>query len=381
MRPEPPPCRRALVAAPVLAALAALAVLAAAIGCDGRAAAAGGLDKIRLPPGFAIEVWAEGLSAVRSLEVSPSGTVFAGSDSGKVWAIVPGKGGRAGKTVTVAGGLDSPHGVAFHEGALYVAEMTRVLRFPDVESRLGGELRAEVAFHGLPDRRHHGRRAIGFGPDGKLYVSIGAPCNVCETEGTPFGSIVRVKLGEKPEIFARGIRDSVGFDWHPETKELWFTDNGRDMLGDDRPPDELGRAPKPGMHFGFPYCHGADLADPQFGTVRPCSELTPPAQALGPHVAALGMRFYVGEQFPAEWRGRIFVAEHGSWNRSRKVGYRVTTVKLEGGRAVAYEPFAEGGLEGESVSGRPVDVEIAADGSLYVSDDHADRIYRISWKG
>jgi glucose/arabinose dehydrogenase len=186
--------------------------------------------------------------------------------------------------------------------------------------------------------------------------------------------------GKKREIFAHGVRNTVGFDWHPETKELWFTDNGRDWLGDERPPDELNRAPQPGLHFGFPYCHGQDIADPEFGTKRPCSDFVPPVRALGPHVAALGMRFYTGTMFPPEYRNQIFIAEHGSWNRSKKIGYRIMRVRLEGNRAVEYEVFAAGWLQGEQVWGRPVDVQVMPDGALLVSDDHAGAIYRISYK-
>ncbi|HTY79355.1 MAG TPA: PQQ-dependent sugar dehydrogenase, partial [Candidatus Bathyarchaeia archaeon] len=234
----------------------------------------------------------------------------------------------------------------------------------------------------LPKDRHHGWKFIAFGPDGKLYVPVGAPCNICEPDPDRYANIMRMNPdGSELETFARGVRNTVGFDWDPRTREMWFTDNGRDWLGDDAPPDELNHAPRAGMHFGFPYCHGGTISDPEFGRRRPCADFTAPAQNLGPHVASLGMRFYTGAQFPTAYRNQIFIAEHGSWNRSRKIGYRVTLVRLENGRAVAYEPFATGWLRGEDPWGRPADVLVMPDGSLLVSDDYAGAIYRISYRG
>jgi glucose/arabinose dehydrogenase len=205
---------------------------------------------------------------------------------------------------------------------------------------------------------------------------------VCEPKGE-YGTISRLDAagGGKREVFARGVRNSVGFDWDPATRELWFTDNGRDNLGNDVPPDELNHAPKAGMDFGFPYCHGGDLADPKFGTARACKEFTPPAQKLGAHVASLGMRFYTGSKFPEEYRGAVFIAEHGSWNRDPKSGYRVSVVRVKGGRAASYEPFAQGWLQGNDSWGRPVDVIVAPDGALLVSDDKAGAVYRIDYTG
>ena len=220
---------------------------------------------------------------------------------------------------------------------------------------------------------------IHFGPDRRLYVAIGSPCNICQAERDKYGVILRLDAQGKPKVFARGVRNSVGFDWHPATKELWFTDNGRDFLGNDTPPDELDRAPKAGLHFGFPYCHAGELPDPLFGRVADCMRFTAPALKLGPHVAALGMRFYDGKQFPPDYANRIFIAEHGSWNRKPPLGYRVMMVTLEDGKPVSYEPFAQGWLHGGSAWGRPVDVEVAPDGSLLVSDDTANVIYRITY--
>jgi glucose/arabinose dehydrogenase len=260
-----------------------------------------------------------------------------------------------------------------------VAEISRILRLDGIDERLSDPPEPKVVTADYPRDGHHGWKFIRFGPDGWLYVPVGAPCNICESKDPIFASITRIKPdGSGREIFARGIRNTVGFDWHPQTKELWFTDNGRDMLGDNRPPDELNRAPRAGLHFGYPYCHGKDIQDPEFGAKRACSETVPPVQDLDPHVAALGTRFYTGTMFPAEYRNQIFFAEHGSWNRSDPIGYRVMLVRLQGEKAVSYEPFAQGWLSGGEVWGRPVDVEVMPDGALLVSDDHAGAIYRIT---
>ncbi|MDX5444067.1 MAG: PQQ-dependent sugar dehydrogenase, partial [Hymenobacteraceae bacterium] len=262
-----------------------------------------------------------------------------------------------------------------------VAEISRILKFPNIEKDLKNPPKPQVVYGKYPTDRHHGWKFIAFGPDGKLYVPVGAPCNVCESEKPVFSTITRLNPdGSGFEIFAEGIRNTVGFDWHPQTKELWFTDNGRDMMGDNIPPDELNRAPQKGMHFGFPYCHGTDIKDPKYGDKRSCSEFTPPVQNLGPHVAALGMRFYTGSMFPAEYKNQIFIAEHGSWNRSKPIGYRVMLVKQNSNGASTYQPFAEGWLQGNDDWGRPVDVQQLPDGSLLVSDDKNDAIYRISYQ-
>lgn len=205
---------------------------------------------------------------------------------------------------------------------------------------------------------------------------------MCEPDAQRYSNILRMNAdGSGMETFARGVRNTVGFDWQPQTRELWFTDNGRDMLGDDVPPDELNHAPRAGMHFGYPYCHGGKYADPEFGAKRRCEEFTAPAQNLGPHVSAVGMRFYTGTMFPAQYRNQVFIAEHGSWNRSSKIGYRISLMRLQDGKAVAYEPFASGWLQGESAWGRPADVLVLPDGSLLVADDVAGAIYRIVYRG
>lgn len=337
------------------------------------------LDDIELPPGFSIEVYAEVPNA-RSLVAGPGDTVFVSNRSGDaVYAVVPDPSAGT-RVIEVVSGLDSPNGIAYRDGDLYVAEVSRVLVYRDIDGRLSDAPEPEVLPIDLPAERHHGWRYIAFGPDGKLYISIGAPCNVCEREG--FAQIVRVNTdGSEREVVARGVRNSVGFDWHPDTGELWFTDNGRDMLGDNRPPCELNRVTETGAHFGFPYCHGTDIADPRYGGERDCEEFRPPAQELGPHVAPLGLAFYTGDSFPADYHGQVFIAEHGSWNRSEKIGYRVTLVRLENGEAVAYETFASGWLDGERTLGRPVDVLVRPDGSLLVSDDYDNKVYRISYAG
>jgi glucose/arabinose dehydrogenase len=328
------------------------------------------LERIQLPPGFRIEVLASVPNA-RSLALGARGTLFVGSRSGgAVHAVAPG-----GRVSVIADGLSMPNGVAFKDGALYIAEVGRILKIENAET---GPSKPEVLYDKLPRDVHHGWKFIRFGPDGKLYVPIGMPCNVCEREG--YGLIGFLDLKTKTfVVHSKGIRNSVGFDWHPQSRELWFTDNGRDWLGDELPADELNHAPRAGMHFGFPYCHQGDLPDAEFGRGRQCGEFQAPARKLGAHVAALGMRFYTGNMFPAEYRNQILIAEHGSWNRSKKVGYRISVVKTEDNKVIAYQPFAVGWLQGESAWGRPVDLEVLADGSVAVSDDSAGLIYRISY--
>jgi len=350
--------------------------LAALLLCSAGAVAAQPLplERIQLPPGFRMEVLAAVPNA-RSLALGPKGTLFVGSRAGgAVHAVAP-----DGRVFRIADGLQMPNGVAFRDGALYVAEVSRILRFDDIEAKLEAPPQPRLVYDKLPRDVHHGWKFIRFGPDGMLYVPIGAPCNACEREGYGLIGRIDIRRGKDLEIFARGVRNSVGFDWDPVTREFWFTDNGRDWLGDDRPADELNHAPRAGMHFGFPYCHQGDLPDPEFGRRRECEEFAPPARKLGPHVAALGMRFYTGTMFPATYRNQIFVAEHGSWNRSGKVGYRISVVTVAGNKAVSYLPFAQGWLQAGAAWGRPVDLEVLADGSLAVSDDTAGMIYRISY--
>ncbi len=341
------------------------------------------LGDIRLPPGFSISVAARVPNA-RAMTFGAEGTLFVGTAAeGSVYAVRFPPGGGDAIVRTIATGLREPAGVAFRGNALYVSAIDRILRFDDIERRLANPPSPVVVSDRFPPESAHGRKFIAFGPDGKLYVPVGAPCNVCEPDPERYANIMRMNAdGSGLEVFARGVRNTVGFDFHPRTGELWFTDNGRDMLGDDVPGDELNRALRAGMHFGFPYCHAGTVSDPQYGRARPCRDFAPPAQVLGPHVAALGMRFYTGTQFPAAYRNQAFIAEHGSWNRSTKIGYRVSLVTLDAaGRALSYEPFASGWLQGDRAWGRPADVLVAPDGSLLVADDHAGAIYRISYRG
>jgi glucose/arabinose dehydrogenase len=342
----------------------------------------GSLDTIKLPPGFALSVYARNVPNTRSMALSPRGTLFVSTrTAGKVYAIIDrNQDHTADEVITLARGLNMPNGVAFRDGALYVAEVNRVLRFDDIESHLDNPPQPIVVNDSFPRDQHHGWKFIRFGPDGMLYIPVGAPCNVCKNEDERYASIMRMKPdGTGLEVFAKGARNTVGFDWHPQTQELWFTDNGRDWLGNDIPPDELNHAPQKGLHFGFPYCHGGNIPDPEFGKEHKCEEFTPPAILLGPHVAALGMRFYTGTMFPDEYRNQIFIAEHGSWNRSTPIGYRVMLVRLENNRAVEYKTFAEGWLQNGRAWGRPADVQVMPDGALLVSDDEAGAIYRISY--
>ncbi len=365
----------------VRALLAGLAMhMAAAAG------AAPDLSGIRLPEGFAIEVFAADVPNARSMVLGDEGTLFVGTrKDGRVWALptrrdADGSYAAGGEPLAIASGLNSPNGVAFRDGALYVAEISRIIKYPGIESRLTDPPPPRVIRDDYPTATHHGWKYIAFGPDGKLYVPIGAPCNICDEPG--FAVITRINPdGSDREVFARGVRNTVGFTWHPLTGEMWFTDNGRDWMGDDLPPCELNHAPEAGMHFGYPYCHGADVKDPEFGAGVDCGDYAAPARELGPHVAPLGVKFYTGTAWPEQWRNQVFIAEHGSWNRSEKIGYRVMLVRLEGDRAVSYEPFAEGWLQDGEVSGRPVDLLVLPDGSMLVSDDKAGAIYRITWQG
>lgn len=341
------------------------------------------LDKIKMPAGFSISVYAE-VEGARSMVMSPSGTLFVGTQrAGNVYAVKDTDGDqKADKKWVIASGLNNPNGVAIKNGNLFVAEISKVTRFTDIEKNIENPGKGEVINDQFPTEWPHGWKYIAFGPDGKLYVPVGAPFNI----GMPdekHAAIFRMNDdGTGLEKFASGVRNTVGFTWHPTTKELWFIDNGRDMMGDDVPPCELNIAPKAGMHFGYPYYHSDTIKDPQFGATHLASEFTPPAQNLGAHVAPLGLKFYTGSMLPAEYKNQVFIAEHGSWNRSKKSGYRVSLVKVKDGKAAGYEPFATGWLDDttQETWGRPVDVLVLADGSMLVSDDLAGVIYRISYK-
>lgn len=342
------------------------------------------LEDIILPQGFEIDVYAK-VDNARSLALGDNGTVFVGNRSGSsVYAVQDEDGDNYAENVYVLkSGLNSPNGVAFKNGDLYFAEISKIWRIKDIESKLDDPGKPELIYDEYPTDGHHGWKYIAFGPDGLLYVPVGAPCNICESENPIYASLTRIDINNpNPEIFAKGIRNTVGFTWHPETKELWFTDNGRDWLGDDEPPCELNRAAKKGLHFGYPYCHGGTISDPEFGNKYPCSDFQKPVQNLGPHVAPLGLKFYTGDMFPLAYKNQVLIAEHGSWNRSTPIGYRITMVSLDGNRSQGYSDFATGWLQEDGTAwGRPVDVLVRPDGSLLVSDDKAGVIYRIIYKG
>lgn len=346
------------------------------------------LEKLTLPDGFKIEVYAQNVKNARQMALGDKGTVFVGSRSaGLVHALVDtDHDGKVDKTIEIDSDLTMPSGLAFRDGTLYVAAISQVLAYENIEQHLDNPPEPKVAIDDLPSERHHGWKYIDFGPDGHLYVPVGTPCNVCITKGGEkfddeiYDSIVKYDLKTgKREFVARGVRNSVGFDWHPDTNELWFSDNGRDWLGDTMPPCEINRVTQPGEHFGYPYFHGGLIADPDFGQDKQAKDYTHPAYRLQAHVAPLGMHFYEGNAFPKQYKKTLFVAEHGSWNRSNKVGYRVMMATLEDSEVKDYQPFIEGWLEGDEVWGRPVAFLPLPDGSLLISDDFANAVYRVSY--
>jgi glucose/arabinose dehydrogenase len=351
------------------------------------------VDQLEVPAGFQVSTFAENVENARSMARGPQGTIFVGTrTAGKVHAVVDSDGDhRADRVLLIADGLDQPNGVAMRDGALYVATASRILRFDDIENALDAPPEPVTIRDDLPNPdRGHTWKYIAFGPDDMLYLSVGAPCNVCES-APMVSTILRMQPdGSGVEMFAEGIRNSVGFAWHPVTRELWFTENGRDRLGDDVPDDELNVASEPGMHFGFPYCHEADVVDPEFGAQRACSTTEPPVLDLGPHVAALGITFYTGSMFPERYRNAAIIALHGSWNRTIPSGYRVMTARTSGRQATDYEPLVDGFLPagpdmptgrgaGAAASGRPVNILQMPDGAILVSDDSGNRILRVSY--
>ncbi len=340
------------------------------------------LDRLVLPKGFHVAVYSDQVPNARELALGAQGTVFVGSmDAGKVYALTDTKhDGHADKVRVLASGLELPVGVAFHRGDLYISAVSRIYVLRDIEHHLDDPPRPELVTDKLPSAVHHGWRFIAFGPDGKLYVPIGAPCNVCD-KGKAYAKLTRMNTdGSGMQDVAWGIRNTVGFDWRPGSHQLWFTDNGRDLLGDDVPSDELNRVSRLGEHFGFPYCHEGDVLDPEFGKGHSCKDYTPPVLKLGAHVASLGMRFYTGRMFPSSYQGAILIAEHGSWNRTKKSGYRVMTVRLDGDKVASYQPLITGFEQDEQAWGRPVDVQPLPDGSVLVSDDLAGAVYRVTYE-
>lgn len=336
------------------------------------------VDKLKAPKGFKVEVFASGMPNARSLALGDKGTVFVGSRLlDKVYAIVD-KGGKR-EVKVVASGLYRPNGVAFKNGTLYIMELSQLSKIDNVEDKLDNPPKPTVILDGLPKDEAHGWKYLAIGPDNKLYFEIGQPCNNCmPPEG--YGTMRRVNLdGSGMETIAKGIRNTVGFDWHPVSKEMYFTDNSRDWMSEDLPNDELNRMTKVGQHFGSPFCYQGNLPDQEFGWGRQCSEFTPPIALMGPHAASLGMKFYNGNSFPAKYKNQILVARHGSWNKTNKIGGDVVLVNIKkDGSAGPIEPFLTGFLDNNSYVGRPVDILVMKDGSVLVSDDWNGAVWRVS---
>jgi glucose/arabinose dehydrogenase len=336
------------------------------------------VGKIKVPPGFKVELWASGINNARAMTWGDRGTLFVSSRlAGQVYAIVDK--GATREVKVIAKGLKLPNGVAFKDGTLYIAEISKISKLEGIEGKLDNPGDLKLVYDILPRDEPHGWKYLSFGPDGKLYFNIGAPCNICMPPET-HASIVRMNPdGTGFEYYARGVRNSVGHDFHPVTNELYFTNHGRDWLGEDVPSDTLHHAPRAGLNFGYPHCHQGDIADPEFARGRSCSEFSGPLLKLGPHVASNGIKFYRGSMFPAEYKNRAFIAERGSWNKTEKSGFRVVMVTLQPGQPPKQEVFAEGWAQADSFWGRPVYVQEMKDGSLLVADDYAGAIFRISY--
>ena len=338
------------------------------------------LHKAKLPQGFKIELWAGDLKEARSLTLGAKGTVFVGQRTHDGVFAITDQGDRR-VVKQIAKGLPAPNGLAFSNGTLFVAERERIVRYDDIENRLDNPPEPKVVIDGLPRQDGHFWKFMVMGPDGWLYFNQGSPTNITMPNYLQ-ASILRVNPDQRIlEVYARGVRNSVGMAFHPVTQQLWFTDNGRDWMDDDSPPDELNHATQKDQHFGYPFCHGGDALDPMYGKYSTCAEFVPPDLKLGAHVAALGMRFYTGNMFPGEWKNNIIIAEQGSWNRTKKSGYKLTRVVLnDASQVVKAEPFLTGILDGEEFWARPIDVLVLPDGSLLVSDDWNGAIYRISYQ-
>jgi glucose/arabinose dehydrogenase len=334
--------------------------------------------KLKLQKGFNIEVYASGVANARSMRQGDKGTIFVGSRlQDKVHAIVE-KGGKR-EVKVIASGLHRPNGLAIKDGTLYIAELSKISKIEKIEDNLDNPPKPTMVYDNLPKDEPHGWKFIAIGPDNKLYIPVGAPCNICEPPDT-HAQIRRINLdGSGMEVVARGVRNTVGFDWHPVSKELYFTDNGRDWVAEDVPEDELNRVTKVGQHFGFPFCHQGDFLDPEFGWGKSCDSTEKPVMKTGPHSASLGMRFYTGGNFPAKYKNAIFFARHGSWNRTKKVGGDIVAVFLnKDGTVKGTEVFITGFLENNSYIGRPVDVLFAKDGSMLISDDFNGAVWRVT---
>lgn len=346
------------------------------------------LDKLVLPEGFSIDIYAR-VSNPRQMSLGDDGTVYVGSRNsagGRIFAVLnPTSAAKASEVIVIDGGLKSPSGLTYKDGDLYVGAISRIYKYNDIANNLRSGNDPEIITDKLPTRTHHGWKFIEFGPDGLLYVPVGAPCNICLSDDEIFASILRMDVNnpDQPfELYASGVRNTVGFDWDPNSGDLWFTDNGRDAMGDELPADELNRAPNKGMHFGYPFIHQGDIPDPEFGKGKNASDYTAPAQNLAPHAGAIGMAFYKGDMFPEHFKNNIIIAEHGSWNRTEAAGHTghmLTLVTVENGKAVKYEPFITGFLQNNKAWGRPADVLELKDGSLLIADDEANAIYRVTY--
>ncbi|MCL1097729.1 PQQ-dependent sugar dehydrogenase [Shewanella gelidii] len=336
---------------------------------------------VTVTKGFGLALYASDLGDAKQLAIGDKGTLFVGSHkSGKIVALVDSnQDGRVDKRYVIAKGLEYPEAIAFHDGALYVAEEDRVIRFVDIEQRLRRPGRAKEVYSRLPERAKKSTRALRFGPDGRLYVAIGVPCNVCEAEA-PFGSIlaINVRTGASEQV-AMGIRQVSGFDWSPEDKQLWFADMSRDWMGDNLPPDEINRIERIGAHYGFPYIHAKNVVEPAYE--KPTGlKVEAPEYELPAHVAPMGLHFYRGESFPERYHGQMFIAENGSWNRSSKVGYQVVMLTLKDNQVVQRETVVSF-LDGEFPVARPHSILTAPDGAMFISDDLKGNVYRLFYKG
>ncbi|WP_262965126.1 PQQ-dependent sugar dehydrogenase [Methylobacter psychrophilus] len=343
------------------------------------------LKQLHLPEGFKISIYADNVPNARSLALGDNGVVFVGTGAkGSVYALQDSNNdGIAEQHHVIASNLRMPNGVAFKDSALYVAEINRIIRFDGITKQLTKPPKPVVIYDQFPSDKHHGWKYLRFGPDNKLYTAIGAPCNICNPEKDIYASLVRLNPdGSDFEIIAKGIRNTVGFDWQPETGTLFFNDNGRDLLGEDTPPDELNQWSVKGDHFGYPYCHGGNIPDPELAADKKCSQFTAPVWKFKAHIAPLGLRFYQGTQFPVEYKNQLFVAQHGSWNRTEPQGYRVDLIRFNKGKPVSEQDFISGWLTKEgNVLGRPVDMLTLPDGSLLISDDKLGVIYKVEYQG
>ena len=341
------------------------------------------LQQLHVPDGFKISLFADNVPNARTLALGDNGIVYVGTrQEGSVYALQDtNQDGISDKRYTLGKNLHLPNGVAYKNGALYVAEVNRIIRFDNITTQLDNPPQPKVIYDQLPKDEHHGWKYLRFGPDNKLYTAVGAPCNICEPQQAIYGSLLRLNAdGSDVEILAHGIRNTVGFDWRPTTGQLFFTENGRDYLGDDVPPDELNQWSTKGQHFGFPYCHAGDIADPEFGGTKRCEQFVAPAWKFNAHMAPLGMRFYTGSQFPAQYKNQLFVAQHGSWNRSKAHGYRVVSLAFKQGKPSSETVFVDGWLtdKGE-VLGRPTDILQLPDDSLLIADDTLGVIYKVEY--